>query len=377
MATRRTPEQAKAEFFAILEQDGARLADGAVYPTSATPIELICARGHSCSPRPGNMLAGQGPCRICAGQDPKTAEAALRARVAELGAVFAEGAVYANSETPVALVCARGHVCAPRPDSVLRGKGLCRICVRRDRAAAEADFLATVARLGGRLADGAAYGNTDTRLRVVCAERHITCPMPKLVMKGGGLCRVCSRKDPGAAEAAFLARVAELGGVIVPGARYVNRKTQVELECAKGHRCRVRPASLANGNGLCEKCQVVFDRVYLLAHPATGAVKVGIASGDSRVRKHTGRGYRLVAQWTGQAHEDAAAAERCVLERWRSLGIEPVAAAPRDGRTETAPALHLADTHEHFEQLLGTPSELRDLPELAGLLLTGARDRAA
>jgi len=55
-------------------------------------------------------------------------------------------------------------------------------------------------------------------------------------------------------------------------------------------------------------CFVTFDRVYLLVHPV-GAIKVGIASGDSRVRGHVGRGYRVVTEWRDLSHDRAVAAD--------------------------------------------------------------------
>ena len=67
------------------------------------------------------------------------------------------------------------------------------------------------------------------------------------------------------------------------------------------------------GHGPCDRSRSDFDRVYLLLHPAAGAVKVGVTGADARVRGHAGRGYRLVAQWTGLDYDAALAAERAVL----------------------------------------------------------------
>jgi hypothetical protein len=75
------------------------------------------------------------------------------------------------------------------------------------------------------------------------------------------------------------------------------------------------------------------------------------------VRGHIGRGYRLVVQWAGLDHDAALAAERAVIARWRAAGIEPVAAAPRNGRTETAPARHLPATRAQLGLLLGAPTD--------------------
>jgi len=127
----------------------------------------------------------------------------------------------------------------------------------------------------------------------------------------------------------------------------------VSLICAAGHPCNSRPNSLQQGQGLCHECLVAFDRVYLLHHPGVGAVKVGVASGNARVRQLRDQGYVLVSQWLGLAHPVAVAAERMVLRWWRQAGVSPVPDAPSSGRTETAPAEHLWSTHRALSDLLG------------------------
>jgi hypothetical protein len=129
----------------------------------------------------------------------------------------------------------------------------------------------------------------------------------------------------------------------------------VSLICAAGHACSPRPNSLQQGQGICHECLVAFDRVYLLHHPETGAVKIGVASGDARVRQLCDQGYVLVAHWLGLAHSVAVATERTVLKSWRGAGVEHVQEAPRSGRTETAPAAHLWPTYRRLHDLLGAP----------------------
>ena len=48
--------------------------------------------------------------------------------VARLGASPVPGATYNGATSPVALICAVGHACAPTPSSVQRGQGICDIC---------------------------------------------------------------------------------------------------------------------------------------------------------------------------------------------------------------------------------------------------------
>jgi len=110
------------------------------------------------------------------------------------------------------------------------------------------------------------------------------------------------------------------------------------------------------GHGICGECVVSFDRVYLLVHPGGAAIKVGVASGNGRTRRHFGSGYRLVAQWAGLTHSQAATAERQVITFWRLLGWPQIEAAPKDGRTETAASTHLTETLAHLTDLLREPT---------------------
>lgn len=309
---RRTPGQARAAFLAALELTGARPAPGAVYTNLSTPVEVICRREHTRFPIPNNILRGQGPCTICAGLDGDAASRAFWAEVAAQNGLRAPGARYVNCDTPVPLICGEGHSCSPRPTNVQQGRGIC-----------------------------------DT----------------------------CGGHNAAAAERAFLGRLADAGAELAPDATYVDTATPVAVLCAAGHRCRPRPGNVGQGEAICGRCDTEFDRLYLLVHPGAGAVKVGIASGPPRVRRHAARGYRLVAQWTGVDHDAARSAERAVLTGWRAAGVLPVPGAPRDGRSETAPASHLGSARARLVALLGAASEAHDLPELTAASLPGDRTR--
>jgi hypothetical protein len=204
---------------------------------------------------------------------------------------------------------------------------------------------------------------------VICAEEHRREIRPHDLKKTRRkyLCSVCSGKDKAAAEARLWAEVAKHGARPAKGAKYINSYTPVPLVCEHGHRCAPLPGNVLAGHGVCDRCRSTYDRVYLLVHPTAGAVKVGVTGSDARVRGHAGRGYRLVAQWTGLEHEAALAAERAVLACWRTGGLEPVAAAPRNGRTETAPIAQLAATRAHLGLLLGAPSERPALPPASAM----------
>ena len=127
------------------------------------------------------------------------ADAAFRARLKELGAELLEPEWLGVQQKHRAL-CRNGHECNPRPDDVQRGRGICRACAGRDPAATEAAFRARLAELGAELLQP--YINSKTAHHARCAAGHDCYPQPNGVQQGRGICAVCADRDPAKAEAA-------------------------------------------------------------------------------------------------------------------------------------------------------------------------------
>ena len=420
--------RARENFWARVEELGAQAAEGAVYRDRLTPVALTCRAGHDCTPTPDDVIRRSLVCGEC-GVDRAAAEAGFLLAVAAVGAHLAPGSRYSAPTGRVAMVCANGHPCRPAAADVRPGRAFCPTCLAAERAAVEAQFWQRVADLGGRPAEGAHFYTKSKPVHLLCAEGHPCAPAPMNVLRGVGICQVCASNSPAEAAKAFWARVAELGATPMPGAkyagkdtpvpltcqaghacsptpanlrrgqgpclpcfsaeaaaeaeaefwdlvelqgaaprpgaRYVNGHTPVSLTCPDGHEIACRPGYLRSGGGLCPSCSISHDRVYLLEHPAAGAIKVGIASGTRRVALHQGRGYRLVAQWTGLDHVVATSTERTVLRNWRDAGLAPVTGVPIDGRTETAPAAELTNALACLERLLGPADQQNEQPEPA------------
>jgi hypothetical protein len=125
--------------------------------------------------------------------------------------------------------------------------------VRRRAArslAAEAAFRARVEQLGGRVVGE--WQTTLSPTECICAAGHTCNPRPNGVIWGQGICRTCVGLDPAVADMAFRDRVAELGGVVV--GEYINVMTPVACRCRLGHDCSPTPNSLQRGQGLCRAC---------------------------------------------------------------------------------------------------------------------------
>jgi hypothetical protein len=120
VAKQRTPAETEAALRARVVELGGRLAEGAVYVSNRTPVLVVCGKGHCRPKRPGSLLRGEALCRVCAGKDPEAAKEAFLAEATRLGGRLADDAVYVDTRTPVELICGEGHACSPRPNDVQR-----------------------------------------------------------------------------------------------------------------------------------------------------------------------------------------------------------------------------------------------------------------
>jgi hypothetical protein len=273
-----------------------------------------CAAGHTCYPRPNAVQQGEGICRTCAGNDPAAAEAAFRARLAELGAELL--GPYTTALTPHHVRCAASHDCYPRPASLTWGCGICITCAGKDPAVSEAAFRSRLAELGATPLYGKWLG-TNARHHVRCPAGHNCYPLPDRTKRGAAICKTCSGCDPLAAEAAFRARLDDLGAVAL-FAEYHGRNRPHLVRCADGHECRPRPSDVMQGHGVCRKCaNREWDAFYVVA--SSGAVKFGVTSGDPRRRllDHAAQGYAevllLVTGLSGALAPDTENAIRATL----------------------------------------------------------------
>ncbi|MFF4146877.1 hypothetical protein ACFY0A_37380 [Streptomyces sp. NPDC001698] len=161
-----------------------------LYVNARTPIVMICDKGHECTPLPTNVMRGRGACRTCAGHDPKATEARLRALAAERDWTIT--GTYIDVDTPLAVICERGHEWAPLPHHVLRGHG-CLPCSGNDPREAEARLRVLAAERGWIITG--TYVNAATPIAMICEHGHECAPWPTSVLSGNGSCRTCAGKQ--------------------------------------------------------------------------------------------------------------------------------------------------------------------------------------
>ncbi|MCX4458536.1 hypothetical protein OOK58_42240 [Streptomyces sp. NBC_01728] len=328
----------------VLELDGTVLEPE--WLGSNQPHRIRCAKGHGGATRPSDVRKGRGICRTCSGRDPKATEAAFLARLAEEDAILLEPKWLGNKE-PHRVRCAKGHECAPRPNAVLKGQGVCWHCSGRSPRVAEAAFLARLAEEDATLLEPKWLGSKEPH-RVRCAKGHECTPRPNSVLKGNGICRTCAGRDPEATEAAFRARVIESGAVLLESV-WLGGHTPHRVRCAKGHHVTPRPKSVLRGQGICRLCKGrTWDVLYVVQDEAGELLKIGITSGDptDRIRRHRRSGLgQVVRLITGLPGGVARELERTILAALRDAGEEPVRGKEYFlGRT-LALVLDLVDNH--------------------------------
>lgn len=177
---------------------------------------------------------------------------------------------------------------------------------------------------GGTVLEGSWLGARQPH-RVRCAAGHECAPRPNNVSNGQGMCRVCSDRDPAAAEAAFRATLAAQGATLLEGS-WLGKDTPHRIRCAAGHECAPCPGSLRKGNGCCRVCAGrTWDVFYVVTGP--DGLKFGVTSGDPRPRltDHRSDGYDdVVRLHTGLAGATALDLENELKQLLKSLGVPPV-----------------------------------------------------
>jgi hypothetical protein len=232
---------------------------------------------------------------------------------------------YVNTKTRVHVRCASGHDCHPRPNTLLSTDyGICSVCARNNPAVAEAAFRERLAELGA-VALYEAWLGSGRPHRVRCVSGHICYSRPNDVQQGDGICRTCAGSDTDAAEAAFLARLKDLGAVPLYE-KWLGTKAPHLVRCRAGHEVRPKPGDVQAGQGPCCICahSGEWDAFYVVT--SADGVKFGITTGDPRhrLRAHARAGYAEVVRLaTGLPGTVAPEAERAVRQALALAGEQP------------------------------------------------------
>lgn len=145
--------------------------------------------------------------------------------------------------TPLESECGQGHRWKAAPSSV-KHRTWCSECARLARAHTIEEMPEFARTRGGQcLSD--AYVNNVTPLEWCCASGHRWRGLPNGVLQGGW-CRQCYH-DSMRGTLQSMQQLAESRGGRCLSEHYVDARTHLVWECAKGHTWRAVPHSVAEG----------------------------------------------------------------------------------------------------------------------------------
>lgn len=322
--TGRDPKAAESAFHRRVAELGGAVLESK-WLGNHTRHQVRCAAGHLARVRPNSVQQGSGICAICAGRSAEGAEDEFKARLAEIGAALLE-AEWLGSMEPHRIRCAEGHEVTVRPHHVRGRNGRCRICSRRDSDTAAREFRERLTDLGAVLLEPEWLGNRRPH-RVLCAAGHQCSPRPESVQRGQGICQTCAGRDTNVAEAWFRARLAEDGAVLLEP-KWLGARVRHRVRCAAGHVSTPLPNGVQQGNGVCRHCAgKTWDAFYVVADDDAALLKFGITtgSGKRRLTEHRRAGFATVHRFLSALEDNVALSlERDVRAALRLAGEEPV-----------------------------------------------------
>ncbi|MFP3986914.1 hypothetical protein U9R90_05305 [Streptomyces sp. E11-3] len=188
------------------------------------------------------------------------------------------------------------------------------------------NFRSLVEQLGGVVVEEAWKGKDEPHA-CLCPSGHECMPRPGHLRRGVGMCRTCAGKDPWVAEAAFRARVKELGGKVLEPV-WLGANSPHRIRCAEGHEGAPTPSRVQQGAGMCRTCAgKAWDVFYVTVDEINGILKFGVTSGDARPRltDHARDGFDSVVRLrVGLPGDLALRTERAVLAALRDAREAPV-----------------------------------------------------
>ena len=202
------------------------------YIDASTKLTWECAKGHIWNAAPAGIKNGGHWCPKCAGVEKLTIEDMHKIAVERGGKCLSKE--YRNGHTKLKWECARGHVWEAKPNAVKNRGDWCPECAGKRKTIKDMRKLA--AKRGGKCLS-TIYISMNTKLKWECAKGHVFEAAPAHVKgtknKKGSWCSECSGTKKLTIEDMHTF-AAEKGGKCL-STEYINARTKLKWECAKGH----------------------------------------------------------------------------------------------------------------------------------------------
>ena len=224
------------------------------YPGSVDKAwSMKCPKGHKTSPRLSNLKIRGGGCRTCAGSQQLT-DGQARKRLAKLLPGYTPIEPYPGVSKPWTMICAQGHTTSPRLAAISRGEGGCRRCVGLAKIS-DTEAVKRLAKAAPGYTPIDPYpGGVDRPWRMQCPQGHETSPRLSNLQSGRGGCAICAGRLP-VTELEAHERLAAFAPGYQPLEPYpggVNKPWA--MTCPKGHETKPTLGTFQQGMGGCKKC---------------------------------------------------------------------------------------------------------------------------
>ena len=168
---------------------------------------------------------------------------------------------YIGALTKLEWQCAEGHTWMAIPDSIKNCGTWCPSCAGTTISSIE-EMQALAAKKGGKCLS-TQYINTNTKLKWQCARGHTFMAIPVSVKNQGTWCPSCAGNARSSIEE-MQALAAKKGGKCL-STQYINSKTKLKWQCAKGHTWMRTPEKFKYRGSWCPSCQLPITKAKLAA----------------------------------------------------------------------------------------------------------------
>ena len=225
-----------------IERGGKCLSDS--YGNNRINLLWECKKGHQWMAKPSKIKSGQW-CRACTGYAKLTIDEMREIAEKHGGKCLSDS--YINSKAKLLWQCAKGHQWKAIPSSIKRGQW-CSKCAGIAKLTIEEMQRIAEERGGKCLSDS--YINSKTKLLWECKKEHQWEAKPSNI-KSGHWCHVCAGNVKLTIEELHL--LAEKRGGKCLSDSYINSKTKLLWQCAKGHQWEAIPSNIKRGQW-CWEC---------------------------------------------------------------------------------------------------------------------------
>ena len=241
------------------------------YVNQSTKLEWECAEGHRWKAVPDSIKHRQTWCPDCGGRKRLTIKEMREIAKSRGGKCLSKK--YVNQKTNLEWKCGKGHRWKATSTNVKRGKWCSKCGTRKGTRYKKRTIenMQEIAKSRGGKCLSKKYVNMQTNLEWECAEGHRWKSKPVNICNAGSWCAKCAGILQLTIEE--MQEIAKSRGGKCLSKKYVDSRTKLEWECAEGHRWKVSGHTVKSGTW-CPKCagvlQLTIEQMQAIAKERGG-----------------------------------------------------------------------------------------------------------